>query len=289
MSSIKTVRKTAVALGAALLACAPVAQVAHAQWNAYDAMMSNNSYSRGWVNPYNNTMSNIYRSNMNLITQQSIQRSQLFTSQMIGRSLVTGRGRSRRLKTMPQRERTEAEKFARYAGTMYKPVASNTPARLAAIFAKNTGIKAAQIQPAFVECLKLYQARAKSQNAPATDVARTLAYCIAANYYYFTGGTGVPDAQVDAMRAKIRTALSENKSFRALSNAQKQEMNESMVILTHFAALGFEVIAPKAPADKKALVREGYKKLAGVNLRGILGVDPGRVAFDKTGLVIKPA
>jgi hypothetical protein len=122
--------------------------------------------------------------------------------------------------------------------------------------------------------------QAKSQNAPTTDFARTMAYCISANYYYYTGGTGVPETQVAELRRKLRLALSEDPKFRALSNIKKQELNESMVMLTHFAALGFEVIAKKAPADKRSMVREGFKKLAGVNLRGILGVDPSRVGFN---------
>jgi len=268
---------------AALCCSLAIAPAAHAQWNAYDAMMSNNSYSRGWVNPYNNTMSNIYSSNMNQIVRQSINRSMLFNY----RAGAGVSSRILRLKAMPPRERTEAEKFAKYNGTMYRESKTvNTPAKVAAIFSKGTGLTTNQLQLAFVELLNLYKKQAKSQNAPATDLARTMAYCISANYYYFTGGTGVPETQVAELRKKLRVALSEDKKFRAMTNAQKQEWNESMVILTHFAALGFEVIAPKASGDKRAIVRAGYKTLAGNNLKGLLGVEPSRVSFDKTGLVI---
>ena len=280
-----------VLLGVALFSTV-LARSAHAQWNAYDAMMSNNSYSRGWVNPYNNTLSNMYRSNMNVITTNAINNSMMFNRTLSGRMGYSGsydERRRKRIKAMPRRERTEAERFAKYNGTMYKPSKKvDTPSKVAAMFAQNLGVKASDVKPVMVELLKLYQTQAKKQNAPSTDLARTMAYCIAGNYYYFTGGTGVPETQIAALRGKLRTALSEDKKFRALSNAQKQEMNESLVILTHFAALGFEIIAPKA-GDKKAAVREGYKQLAGVNLRGLLGVDPARVAFDKTGLVIKAA
>ncbi len=272
------------ALCAILCCLVAITPPVHAQWNAYDAMMSNNSYSRGWVNPYNNTMSNIYRSNMNMIVQQSINRSMLFNSRM---SSGASSRRILRLKSMPPRERTEAEKFAKYNGTMYRESkAVNTPAKVAAIFSKGTGLTTNQLQPAFVELLNLYKKQAKSQNAPSADLARTMAYCISANYYYFTGGTGVPETQVAELRKKLRIALSEDKKFRAMTNAQKQEWNESMIILTHFAALGFEVIAPKASGDKRSAVREGYKALAGNNLKGLLGVEPSRVRFDKTGLVI---
>jgi hypothetical protein len=264
---------------------------AHAQWNAYDAMMSNNSFSRGWVNPYDNTYTRMYQSNMSIITQNAINRSIIYNSRLSG---ATGssysRRRAARIKKMTPRQRTEMERFVKYNGTMYTPSKSvDTASKVAAMFAKNTGTPASQITPALRELWALYVQQAKSQNAPATDLARTMAYCISANYYYYTGGTGVPETQVGALRTKLRDALSEDPKFRGLNNAKKQELNESMVMLTHFAALGFEVIAKKAPASQSKAVREGYKKLAGINLRGILGVDPSRVAFDKDGLVIKSA
>lgn len=253
-----------------------------AQWNAYDSLMQNNSFSRGWVNPYDNTFTNAYKS-------YSYTPSYNTYSYFSGSRSSRASRRTACIKKMTPRQRTEMQRFAKYNGTMYTPSKTvDTPAKLAIVFARNLGGKTSDYQPVMRELLKLYQTQAKSQNAPTTDLARTMAYCISANYYYFTGGTGVPETQVAALRGKLRDALSEDAKFRALSNAQKQELNESMVILTHFAALGFEVVAPKA-GDKKALVREGYKKLAGVNLRGILGVEPGRVAFDKDGLVLKAA
>lgn len=278
---MKITRILAVAGALLISSLAPRAQ---AQWNAYDAMMSNNSYSRGWVNPYDNTLTNMYKSTYSYTP--SYNTYSYFSG---SRSSRVAR-RAARIKKMTPRQRTEMERFVKDNGTMYTPSKSvDTPAKVAAIFAKNMGGKASDYVPVMRELLKLYQMQAQAQNAPTTDLARTMAYCISANYYYFTGGTGVPDTQVAALRTKLRDALSEDTKFRALSDAKKQELNESMVILTHFAALGFEVVAKKAPDDKRASVREGYKKLAGVNLRGILGIDPKRVAFDKDGLVIKPA
>lgn len=259
-------------------------RIAHAQWNAYDSMMQNNSFSRGWVNPYDNTFTNAYRSTYSYYTPS------YGSSYFSGSRSSRAARRAARIKKMTPRQRTEMQRFVKYNGTMYTPSKSvDTASKIALMFAKSTGTPATQITPALRELWNLYVKQAKSQNAPASDVARTMAYCISANYFYYTGGTGVPETQVAALRTKLRDALSEDPKFRALSNAKKQQMNEAMVMLTHFAALGFEVIAKKAPADKSAAVREGYKKLAGANLRGILGVDPSRVAFDKDGLVIKAA
>lgn len=276
------IKTTFIATGAML--CASLApRPALAQWNAYDAMMSNNSFSRGWVNPYDNTYTNAYK-------YTYTPSYNTYTYFGAGSKSSRAARQSAYRKKMPAKERTEAEKFAKYNGTMYKPSATvDSAGKIAAVLAKSTNADLKQTKAAMNELWKLYVKQAQDQNAPSTDLARTMAYAISANYYYYTGGTGVPETQVAELRKKLRTALSEDPKFRKMSAAQKQELNESMVILTHFAALGFEVIAKKAPADKRQSVREGFKTLAGANLRGILGIDPKRVGFDKDGLVIKPA
>lgn len=266
---------------------------AQAQWNPTDAFMSHNSYSSGWVNPYNNTMTDIYQSNINLITTQAIERSQLFNYAVI--SMGTGPGgagsaRARRLKQISSQEKAAAARFIKYQGTMYKEAGeSQAPTKVAELLGKNLGVKPSEVKPVLKALLDVYRQRAKQQGAPPNDVARTLAYCVSANYYYFSGGTGVPETQVAAVRSKMRTALSEDKTFRAMSDVQKRQTAESMIILTHLVGLGIEEVAPKVPAEKREQVKAGYRQLAGINLQGILGVDPKRVAFDKMGLVIKPA
>ena len=269
-------------LAGSLCVASLTSRPALAQWNAYDSLMSNNSFSRGWVNPYDNTFTNAYK--------WMTPTTNYYGTYFSGSSSSRASRRQARLKAMPRRQKTEMQRFARFNGTMYKPSKSvNTANEVAQMFASNLGGTASQFSPVMRELWGVYVQRAKSQNAPPTDLARTMAYCIAGNYYYFTGGTGVPESQIAILRGKLREALNENPKFRALTNAQKQKMNESMVMLTHFSALGFEEIAPKLEADKRAQAREGFKALAGINLKGILGVAPDRVSFDKDGLVIASA
>ncbi len=280
MKNIKTL-----ALGALLLVATTIARPALAQWNAYDALMSNNVYSRGWVNPYNNTLTNAYKWMTPSPTYYST-----YSMNFSGSRSSRASRRAARVRAMTKRQRTEMQRFVRYNGTMYQPSKSlDTAGDVAGIFSKNLNTPQSNFKPVMREMWNLYVKQAKAQNAPSTDLARTLAYCISANYYYYSGGTGVPEAQVALLRSKLRESLSEDPKFRAMSGAQKQKMNESLVMLTHFTALGFEVVAKKAPAEKQAQVREGFKTLAGLNLKGILGVAPERVGFDKDGLVIFPA
>lgn len=273
----------AVALSSALLTS--VVQPATAQ------DMSTNYYSSGWVNPYNNTMTQIYQSNMNMIFQQSLQNSQLLTSQIINRNLSRNASRrAKRLQAIAPRERAVAARFAKYQGTMYRETAPVMPSKLAAAFAKSTGKPEDRVAFAklFQIFLNVYKQRAREQTAPATDVARTLALCIAANHFY-RSGTMPTETQIAALRGTIRTALSESAQFRALSNAQKQQMNETVVILSFLVGYGIEEIAPKAPTAQRAQVVAGFRALASLNLKGLLGVDPKRLTFVPSGLVIKDA
>lgn len=278
-----------IVLSGVLLASSLAApRIAHAQWTLEGSIMQNNSYYRGWVNPYDNTMTRMYQSNMNMITQNAINNSQMFSATMRNGSYSYGTGRSRRLKSMSRREKAAVDRFAKYRGTMFqespKPIA---PAKLAAVFSKTTGTSVADLTKAFTVLLDVYKQRATQQGAPANDLARTLAYSIAANYIYFNGKEGLDEGPIAALRGKIRTALNEDAKFRALGNAQKQEMSETLIILCHLVALGVDNIAPKAPADKRAEVKAGFRKLAGVNLKGLLGVAPENVSFGKSGLIIK--
>ena len=254
--------------------------------------MSNNYYSSGWVNPYNNTMTQIYQSNINRIYSNSLMNSQLLTSQIIARnhSGYYSSGSSRRaarLKAMPVRERSEAVRFAKYQGTMYRAGKSVMPARLATAFADGTKHpeNRAAFEKLFTIFVQGYKDRSKQLNAPATDIARTLAFCIAANYYH-RSGTLPSEVQIGALRGKIRTALSEDKAFRALSNDQKQQMNETLVILTFLVDYGIENVAPKLEASQREQVKAGFRGLADINLKGMVGVDPKRLAFNEGGLVI---
>jgi hypothetical protein len=62
-----------------------------------------------------------------------------------GSRAIRAARRSAYLKKMPPRQRTEAQKFAKYNGTMYKPSATvDTAGKVAAIFARGTGANAGQ-------------------------------------------------------------------------------------------------------------------------------------------------
>ena len=129
--------------------------------------------------------------------------------------------------------------------------------------------------------LQFYEKRSRQQKAPATDLARTLSYCIALNYAYSTE-QDVSAKGLDELRRKMREALSSDAKFRALSNTKKQELSEGLIILSHFVALGYD--EAKESKDKKTMNK--FKQLAQANLKAILGVPVQQVKLEHTGLVI---
>jgi hypothetical protein len=233
-----------------------------------------------WNNPMSSFLDTVIRNNMqmqNLMTQQFIERS------MLEQSL----SRSGMRRTSQQKK--EADRFAQYRGTMFKMSKNRImPKRLAAMFAKNSG-KAGkeraeledQLTAVFVTLVDFYDKRSKQQKAPPNDLARTLAYCIALNYAYATE-QDVSAGGLVALRSKIRTALTSDKKFRALSDVKKQEMSEGLIILSHFVALGYD----QSKEAKQTQAMKNFKKLAAINLQSILGVPPARVRLEKTGLVV---
>jgi hypothetical protein len=237
----------------------------------------------GYTNPYTGrTFNNPMSSFLDTVIQNNMQTQMLMTSQMVARNALTeALRRNGNARRMSKRERQVADRFAKYRGTMFTAGKPVMPARLAAMFLKTPGKQRQDMTALFTELLKVYDARSKQQSAPPNDLARTLAYCIAVNYAYRTEQE-VSAAGLVTLRSKIRGALSGDAKFRALSNAKKQELSETIIIMTHFAALGYD----HAKEAKNEAAKQQFRQLAGVNLRGMLGVDPQRVKLEKAGLVI---
>lgn len=178
-------------------------------------------------------------------------------------------------------QKAQADRFAKYKGTMFKAGKPVMPTRLAAQLSPNNTQQRQQLEKIFDVLLKVYEQRSKQQKAPSTDLARTLSYCIALNYAYSTE-QDVSAKGLDELRRKMREALSSDAKFRALSDKQKQELSEGLIILSHFVALGYD--EAKEAKDKETMNK--FKQLAQANLKAILGVPVQQVKLEHTGLVI---
>jgi len=234
-----------------------------------------------YTNPHTGTnWNNPTSSFIDTVLLHNMQSMQLRTSMMVNRSmLLESLGRSG--PRLTRKQKAQADRFAKYRGTMFKSGKPVMPAQLAASFIKKPGTQRDDLTKLFNALLEVYNQRSKQQKAPPNDLARTLAYCIAMNYAYYTEQE-VSALGLAMLRGKIRTALSASDKFRAMKDNDKQKISETLIILTHFAALGYD--KSKAARDKD--LTKNFSKLAGLNLKGILGVEPNRVKLEKTGLVV---
>jgi hypothetical protein len=234
-----------------------------------------------YTNPYTgNTFNNPASSFLDTVILHNMQTMQLRTSMMVSSNMLTS-SLSRSGPKLTKKQQAEADRFARYRGTMFKSGRPVMPVQLAASFIKTPGKQREDMTKLFSVLLEVYNQRSRQQKAPANDLARTLAYCIAANYAYYTEQE-VSASGLAMLRGKIRTALTASDKFRKIKDADKQKVSETLIILTHFAALGYD----QAKEGKNKESMEMFRKLAGLNLQGMLGVAPGRVKLEKTGLVV---
>ena len=236
------------------------------------AQYTNPHTGTNWNNPTSSFLDTVLLNNRQMM--------QLQTTQMVNRNMLL-RSLGRSGPKLSKKQKAQADRFAKYRGTMFKSGKPIMPAQLAASFVKKAGTERDDLQKVFGILLDVYNKRSKEQKAPANDLARTLAYCIAMNYAYYTEQE-VSAAGLSMLRGKIRTALGTSDKFRKMKDKDKQKISETLIILTHFAALGYD--KSKEAKDKELM--KSFSKLAGLNLKGMLGVEPNKVKLEKTGLVV---
>ena len=234
-----------------------------------------------YTNPYTGrTFNNPASSFIDTILLHNQQRSMLISSLHASRASVRSSLRRGGLK-LSKAQRAQADRFAKYRGMMFKAGKPVMPSRLAARLLPDNAEKQAQLAKVFDVMLQFYEKRSKQQGAPSTDLARTLSYCIALNYAYATEQE-VSAKGLAELRRKIREALSSDAKFRALGDEKKRELSESLVILSHFVALGYD--EAKEAGQKENMAK--FKQLAQANLESMLGVPARAVKLEHTGLVI---
>jgi hypothetical protein len=234
-----------------------------------------------YTNPYTGrTFNNPTSSLIDTMILNNQRMSMLMSSMNSSRALMQRSLRKGGLK-LSKAQKAQADRFAKYRGTMFKAGKPVMPARLASQLSPKDAKQRQQLEKVFDVLLKFYEQRSKQQKAPSTDLARTLSYCIALNYAYSTEQE-VSAKGLDELRRKMREALSSDPKFRDLSDAKKQELSEGLVILSHFVALGYD--EAKESKDKETMNK--FKQLAQANLKAILGVPVQQVKLEHTGLVI---
>jgi tRNA_anti-like len=113
------------------------------------------------------------------------------------------------------------------------------------------------------------------------DLALALSYFIGENLRIYHGQPEAPDAQFVDLRNTIAQSLSDGAAFKNATDAQKQEVYETLVAYTGVTQFGYES-SLKAGQQEMA---NGYRKLAGQNILTLTKISPETVSFGPGGLI----
>ena len=112
------------------------------------------------------------------------------------------------------------------------------------------------------------------------DLGLALAYFIGENLRIYHGQAEAPDAQYVDLRNTIARSLSDGAAFKNASDAQKQEVYETLVAYTGLTQFGYESSLKNGQQE----MANGYRQLAGQNIRTLTKMSPDSVSFGSSGL-----
>ena len=138
------------------------------------------------------------------------------------------------------------------------------------------------IKGILTKCLNFYRDTAKQKGIPLHDVALALNYFISANYFVYSSGAGPTPEQMSATRDSIRANMVQDDTFRRMSDKQKQEAYETLIVLASFVDLGTGTAEKSGDTNAKAQFRE----MAKLNLETLLGTPIEKIHFTKNGLAL---
>ena len=115
------------------------------------------------------------------------------------------------------------------------------------------------------------------------DLALALGFFFATNASVYHDGGEPPDPQMMELRDIIAGALVEGNALNGVSDRQKQEMYETLVLYTGLALAGYT----EAKQGRDAASQKTYQQLAGMNLQAVTGISPDKITFTDQGLNIE--
>lgn len=129
--------------------------------------------------------------------------------------------------------------------------------------------------------LQEYEKGARAAGHP-NDLALALSFFFATNASIFHGAGQPTDPQMISLRDTIAEALGESKALTGITDRQKQEMYETLVIFTGFALATYQEGKQSGNAETVRVA----KQLAGQNLLAITAISPDQIDFGARGLSI---
>jgi hypothetical protein len=115
------------------------------------------------------------------------------------------------------------------------------------------------------------------------DLALALSFFFATNASIYHGGGQPADPPMVELRDTIAAALADGNALSSMSDRQKQEMYETLVLFTGFTLATYE--DGKQSGDTATV--KVSQQLAGQNLLAVIGISPDKINFTDQGLSIE--
>jgi hypothetical protein len=155
------------------------------------------------------------------------------------------------------------------------------PQQLAALLGK-TSQERQYIAETLTKCLNFYTDGARQKGVPLNDVARAVNYYISTNYFVYSHGKGPTQKQMEATRELVRANIVQDENFQRMSDRQKQEAYETLIVLAGFVDLGYGT----AVQSSNQRLAAPFRDMAKQNLETLLGVPIEKIRFTNAGLTI---
>jgi len=139
-----------------------------------------------------------------------------------------------------------------------------------------------QVMPIMTAILQEYEKNARAAGKP-NDVALALSFFFATNASVFHDAGEPSDPKMLELRETIADALVEGNAMNGVTDRQKQEMYETLVLFTGFALAAYQEGKQSGNIES---VKVG-QQLAGQNLQSLTGISPDKINFTDQGLSIE--
>jgi hypothetical protein len=155
------------------------------------------------------------------------------------------------------------------------------PRQFAALLGK-TSEQRRYIEDVLTKCLNNYTDIARRKGVPLHDVARATSYYILTNYIVYSQEKALTQTEMDATQKMVRGNMAQDETFRRMSDRQKQEAYETLIVLAGLVDLGYGTARQSGNERMAAPFREMAKQ----NLETLLGVPVEKIHFTNAGLEI---
>jgi len=138
-----------------------------------------------------------------------------------------------------------------------------------------------QVVTLLTAIMEEYEKGARAAGKP-NDLALALSFFFATNASVYHDAGQPPDPQMLELRDIIAGALVEGNALKGVTDRQKQEMYETLVLYTGFTLAAYQEAKQLGNADSLKVSQQ----LAGQSLQAVTGISPEKITFTAEGLSI---